>query len=89
MNQVEVMTILSELIDRVSVDDFAPDDIKAESRFLEDLGFDSVKSIMLATLIESEFKLNLKQDMANLLKVKTVGDACHFVIANLPSKSKV
>lgn len=79
MSATDVMSLLTDLIDRVSVDDFAQGDIKSEQRFLEDLKFDSVKSIMLATLIESEFGLDLKKDMAELMKVKTVGEACQFI----------
>lgn len=80
---VNPLPVLAELIDRVSVEDYAPEDIIPEMRFLEDLAFDSVKSIMLATLIETEFSLVLKQEMGHLLKVKTVGDACHFIAEKL------
>ena len=56
-----------------------PLEITATSRFVEDLGFDSLKSIMLATLTDRTFELNLQSRMGELLKLATVEAACEYI----------
>ncbi len=51
--------------------------ITPESRFVEDLGAESVQSIELMAAFEEEFELELDEDAA--LAVKTVGDAATFI----------
>jgi len=47
------------------------------SRFVEDLGADSMQSIELVAAFEEEFDIEMDEDAA--LGVKTVGDAVGFI----------
>lgn len=51
--------------------------IKDDSRFVEDLGAESVQSIELVAAFEEEFGIEMDED--NALSVKTVGDAIKFI----------
>jgi acyl carrier protein len=51
--------------------------VKETSRFVQDLGAESVQSIELVAAFEAEFEMEFDQDDA--LGVKTVGDAIKFV----------
>ncbi len=51
--------------------------VKEESRFVEDLGADSMQSIELVAAFEEEFDIEMDEDAA--LGVKTVGDAVSFI----------
>jgi acyl carrier protein len=48
-----------------------------ESRFVENLGADSIKSIELMAAFEEEFDIEMDDRLA--LEVKTVGGAVHFI----------
>jgi acyl carrier protein len=51
--------------------------IQESSRFVEDLGAESVQSIELVASFEEEFDVEMDEDDA--LSVKTVGDATRFI----------
>mgnify|MGYP002725667464 CR=1 FL=1 len=51
--------------------------IQESSRFVEDLGADSMQSIELVASFEEEFDIEMDEDAA--LGVKTVGDAVSFI----------
>jgi len=51
--------------------------IQEVSRFVEDLGADSMQSIELVAAFEEEFDIEMDEDAA--LGVKTVGDAVVFI----------
>ena len=51
--------------------------IQENSRFVEDLGADSMQSIELVAAFEEEFDIEMDEDAA--LAVKTVGDAVAFI----------
>jgi acyl carrier protein len=51
--------------------------VKRETRFVEDLGAQSVQSIELVAGFEEEFDIVMNEDEA--LAVKTVGDAEKFI----------
>jgi acyl carrier protein len=51
--------------------------IKDTSRFVEDLGAESVQSIELVAAFEEEFEIEMDEDAA--LGVKNVGDAIRFI----------
>lgn len=53
------------------------DKITAESRFVEDMGAESVQSLELVAAFEEEFDIEMEEDAA--LKVKTVGKAVEFI----------
>jgi len=51
--------------------------ISEDSRFVEDLGAESIQSIELVAAFEEEFDIEMDEDQA--LAVKTVGDAAVFI----------
>jgi len=51
--------------------------IQEDSRFVEDLGADSMQSIELVAAFEEEFDIEMDEDAA--LAVKTVRDAVAFI----------
>ena len=58
--------------------------IKEESKFVEDLGAESIQSIELVAAFEEEFDIEMDEDEA--LAVKTVGDAVRFIDNILSNK---
>lgn len=58
--------------------------IKETSRFVNDLGAESVQSIELVAAFEEEFDIEMNEDQA--LAVKTVGDAMRFIDRILAAK---
>ncbi len=52
-------------------------DVTAESRFVEDLGAESIQSVELVAAFEEEFDIELDEEAA--LQVQTVGKAVDFV----------
>ena len=57
------------------------EEIKPESRFVEDLGAESVQSLELVAGFEEEFDIEMDEDAA--LEVKTFGDAVKFIKKHL------
>ncbi|MCM8777590.1 MAG: acyl carrier protein [Candidatus Omnitrophica bacterium] len=58
--------------------------ITSESRFVEDLGAESVQSLELVAAFEDEFDIEMEEDAA--LQVKTVGKAVEFIQRHLQEK---
>ena len=56
-------------------------EITDESRFVEDLGAESVQSVELIAAFEEEFDIEMNEQAA--LDVKTVGGAVQFVASHL------
>jgi len=54
-----------------------PARIKSESRFIEDLGAESMQSVELIAAFEEEFDIDMDDEQA--LGVKTVGNAVEFI----------
>jgi len=54
-----------------------PKTIKDTSRFVEDLGAESVQSIELVAAFEEEFEIEMDEDAA--LSVKNISDATQFI----------
>lgn len=53
------------------------DRVTDTSRFVEDLGAESIQSIELVAAFEEEFDINMDEEAA--LQVKNVGDAVRFI----------
>ena len=51
--------------------------IKEDSKFVEDLGAESIQSIELVAAFEEEFDIEMDEDAA--LSVKSIGDAVTFI----------
>jgi acyl carrier protein len=58
--------------------------VKESSKFVDDLGAESVQSIELVAAFEEEFDIEMNEDEA--LAVKTVGDAVRFIDAIISEK---
>lgn len=58
-----------------------PGRIQDASRFVEDLGAESIQSVELVAAFEEEFDLEMDEEAA--LAVKTVGKAIEFIQARL------
>ncbi len=73
---------MSDTLDRVKavtadllkIDETA---INPDSRFVEDLGAQSMQSIELVAAFEEEFDIEMEEEDA--LKVKTIGDAAGYI----------
>ncbi|MCM8804689.1 MAG: acyl carrier protein [Candidatus Omnitrophica bacterium] len=60
------------------------DKIQLESRFVEDLGAESVQSLELVAAFEEEFNIEMNEEKA--LEIKTVGKAIDFIKEYLDKK---
>ncbi|MFW5871014.1 MAG: acyl carrier protein [Verrucomicrobiota bacterium] len=54
-----------------------PSNVKDDSKFVQDLGAESIQSIELVAAFEEEFDIEMDEDEA--LSVKSVGDAAEFI----------
>ncbi len=82
MEQKEIEARVKKVV--ASVLGVEEDDIKPESRFVEDLGAESVQSLELVAAFEDEFDIEMEEDAA--LQIKTVGDAVSFIARHLEKK---
>lgn len=57
--------------------DVSPESITRDSRFVEDLEFDSLDFIAMIGDIEEHFQIEM--DISDLLEITTVGDALHYI----------
>lgn len=58
----------------------AEEDIKPESKFIEDLSADSLDIVELIMAMEEEFQVEIPDEEAE--KIRTVGDAMEYVKAH-------
>lgn len=56
------------------------DEVKESSKFVEDLGADSLDVVELVMALEEKFDIEIPDDEAE--KITTVGDAVKFIEAN-------
>ena len=61
-------------VDQLSV---APEDVKMDSTFIDDLGADSLDIVELIMAFEEEFNTEIPDDVAE--KIRTVRDAVEFL----------
>ncbi len=73
--------VISVVANELRVDESA---ISLESRFVQDLGADSMKSIELLAAFELEFDLDMDMDEAT--KAQSVGEAMEFIKKELERK---
>jgi acyl carrier protein len=55
----------------------APEQVKPENRFIDDLGADSLDTVELIMALEEEFKVEIPDEDAE--KLVTVGDAMNYL----------
>lgn len=62
------------------------EEVKLESRFIEDLGADSLDTVELVMALEDEFGIEIPDDDAE--KAKTVGDVINYLDDKLKEGNK-
>jgi acyl carrier protein len=68
-----------DLVRQVVVD-LPPDQrLTANSRFVEDIGMESVNRLMLMTLAEQQFEVPLEDHMAKLIELQTIEELAAFI----------
>jgi acyl carrier protein len=78
---MDIYATLKEIIvDKLSVSE---DQIKPESRFMEDLGADSLDVVELIMAIEEKFGIEVPDEDAE--KIRTVQDAINYIKAKIGS----
>uniref|UniRef100_A0A7V3ZXX7 Acyl carrier protein n=1 Tax=candidate division WOR-3 bacterium TaxID=2052148 RepID=A0A7V3ZXX7_UNCW3 len=78
---MDIFATLKEIIvDKLSVSE---DQIKPESRFMEDLGADSLDVVELVMAIEEKFGIEVPDEDAE--KIRTVQDAINYIKAKIGS----
>lgn len=60
------------------------DQVKRETRFIEDIGADSLDIVELVMELEEEFEINIPDDQAE--KIKTVGEAIVYIEGEIKKK---
>ncbi len=63
--------------------DVSPDQVAMETRFVDDLGADSLDQAEIVMEFEDEFGLDIPEDEE---AVRTVGDAVKYIVAQLAAK---
>lgn len=82
MTREEIFEEVKKLIaDSMRVD---PQDIKEDSKFVDDLGADSLDIVELVMAMESKFEIEIPDDDAQ--KIRTVGEAVDYLLNRLNSK---
>lgn len=77
-SQMELSTVVS-LVRQVVVD-LPPDQaILGSSRFIEDIGMESINRLMLMTLVEQTFEISLENHMSTLIELHTVQELANFL----------
>lgn len=77
-SQAELSTLVS-LVRQVVVDLPPGQIILGGSRFIEDIGMESVNRLMLMTLVEQEFEVSLEEHMPRLIELQTVQEVADFL----------
>lgn len=73
----EIETKVKEIIaEQLSVN---AEDVTTDSKFIEDLGADSLDQVELVMAFEEEFEMDIPDEDAE--KIKTVGDAVSYITA--------
>jgi acyl carrier protein len=77
-SQVELLSLIS-LVRRVVVD-LPPDQIiLGSSRFIEDIGMESVNRLMLMNLVEQEYEISLEDHLPTLIELQTVQEFADLI----------
>ena len=74
----ELVAGLAEILEEVA--GVNPDDVSEEKSFTEDLDVDSLSMVEVVVAAEERFSVKIPDD--EVQKLKTVGDAVSFIIAN-------
>ncbi|RLJ00934.1 MAG: acyl carrier protein [Candidatus Aenigmatarchaeota archaeon] len=77
---------IEERVKRIIAEKYGvdPSELKPETRFIEDLGADSLSTIELIAELEEEFDIEIPDEDAE--KNQTVGQAVEYMIRRLTSR---
>ena len=78
MERTQVVEGLAEILEEVA--GVNPDDVAEGKSFTEDLDVDSLSMVEVVVVAEERFSVKIPDD--EVQKLKTVGDAVSFIIAN-------
>ncbi|MBP6137974.1 MAG: acyl carrier protein [Clostridiaceae bacterium] len=79
MTQQEILKrVRTILADQLSIDE---ESVSMSSNIIEDLNADSLDIVELVMTMETEFNLAIPDEEAE--RIRTVGDAVDFIVANL------
>jgi acyl carrier protein len=81
MEREEVLTLVRDHL--VAELDVAPEKIKPETKFRDDLDADSLDLYELLMELEDRYSLRISEEEA--ARIETVGDAVDFVCARVPA----
>ena len=81
MDREEVTTLVRDHL--VAELEVAPEKVKPETRFREDLDADSLDLYELLMELEDRYSIRVSEEEA--AKIETVGDAVDFVCARVPA----
>ena len=75
-NEIEMETMTTRVLDIIATSlRKQKSEIKNESRFIDDLGVDSIDQVELILALEEEFEINIEDEVAEkLVKVQDVLD---------------
>jgi acyl carrier protein len=73
------LSSLVALVRQVVIDLPPEQVIQGSSRFIEDIGMESVNRLMLMTLVEQEYELSLEAHMPVLIELQTVQQFADFL----------
>jgi acyl carrier protein len=81
--EVFSMADVAERVKEIVVDQLgvSPEQVSPESKFVEDLGADSLDTVELVMALEEEFGAEIPDEEAE--KLQTVGDAIKFIESHL------
>jgi acyl carrier protein len=74
----EIREGLASILNEVA--DVSPDDVSDDKSFVDDLDVDSLSMVEVAMAAEEKFGVKIPDD--ELPKLKTVGDAVHYIESN-------
>ncbi len=76
------MSDVADRVKKIVIEHLGVEDgqVKAEARFIDDLGADSLDTVELVMAFEEEFGVEIPDDAAE--KIQTVGDAVKFITEN-------
>lgn len=77
MSTVDFETVKKIVVEQLSIEGEKVDLINLESRFVNDLGADSLDTVELVMALEEEFDIEIPDDVAE--RILTIQDAINFI----------
>lgn len=77
MSKVDFETVKKIVVEQLSIEGEKVDLINLESRFVNDLGADSLDTVELVMALEEEFDIEIPDDVAE--RILTIQDAINFI----------